>query len=301
MSNLKYLTILLLLVYTSGECSDSLGQIRNHETFASEYVEARNIAVWLPEGYENNGKEKYSVIYVHDGQNLFDPSSSYAGQDWGLDEVVPSLLRENKIKNVIIVGIWNSPKRMREYQLAAPYDALCKDLKEYVFAELQGKPLGEAYLKFIVGELKPFIDKTYHTEPDRDNTFIMGSSMGGLISLYAITKYPDVFGGAACISTHWPATLNFNNTILGKIIINYLSEKIPAPAHHKIYFDYGTETLDANYEPYQLSIDSVMQSSGYKREVNWITRKFQGHEHSEKFWSKRVHEPLLFLLGNDEH
>ncbi|MDW8466083.1 MAG: alpha/beta hydrolase-fold protein [Chloroherpetonaceae bacterium] len=145
------------------------------------------------------------------------------------------------------------------------------------------------YLRFLVEELKPFIDSTYRTRPEQSHTFIMGSSMGGLISLYAICEYPHIFGGAACLSTHFPAA--------DGAVIEYMKSHLPDPATHKIYFDYGTETLDAQYEPYQQRADAVMRQRGFIEGKNWITRKFPGDEHSERAWRKRVHIPLLFLLG----
>ena len=112
--------------------------------------------------------------------------------------------------------------------------------------------------------------------------------MGGLISLYAISEYPNIFGGAGCVSTHFP---------LGEgVMLGYMKKFLPNPKTHKIYFDYGTETLDATYEPFQKKADAIMKKKGYKQDKNWITRKFEGEEHSEKSWRKRVNIPLEFLL-----
>jgi predicted alpha/beta superfamily hydrolase len=120
----------------------------------------------------------------------------------------------------------------------------------------------------------------------------MGSSAGAMISLYAISEHPDVFGGAACLSTHWP---------LGDgVLVEYFKDKLPDPATHRIYFDFGTETLDKNYEPYQLKMDAAMEHRGYRDGTNWITCKFKGAEHSEKAWRRRVHIPLEFLLGKPQ-
>ena len=117
----------------------------------------------------------------------------------------------------------------------------------------------------------------------------MGSSMGGLISAYALCEYPHVFGGAGCVSTHFPA---------GKgAVIDYLAKNLPKPGAHKLWFDYGTETLDALYEPYQRRMDAVMKAAGYTEGRDWITKKFPGAEHSEKSWRARVDQPLTFLLG----
>jgi predicted alpha/beta superfamily hydrolase len=148
--------------------------------------------------------------------------------------------------------------------------------------------LGDPYLKFIVQELKPFIDSSYWTLPAMADTFLMGSSMGGMVSAYALCEYPEVFGGAACLSTHWPA-------VQGKMA-NYLADRLPDPQSHRLYFDYGTETVDAQYEPFQRVVDDVLRAKGYVEGNDWVTRKFCGEDHSEQAWRRRVDIPLRFLL-----
>ncbi|MFM8912849.1 MAG: alpha/beta hydrolase, partial [Flammeovirgaceae bacterium] len=151
------------------------------------------------------------------------------------------------------------------------------------------------YLKSLVLELKPLIDKKYSTQQDAKNTFIAGSSMGGLISMYAICEYPKVFGGAACLSTHWPGTFTVKNNPVPAAFIRYLRTHLPNPKKHKVYFDYGDQTLDALYPPLQQQVDSVMQAKGYGHS-SWITEFLPGEDHSEKAWAKRLAKPLLFLL-----
>ena len=153
------------------------------------------------------------------------------------------------------------------------------------------------YLKFIVSELKPFIDNIYSVYSDQQHTFIAGSSMGGLISLYAICEYPNIFAGAACVSTHWPGVTNIENNPIPAALFDYMKNHLPDPKNHKIYFDFGTETLDANYEPFQLQADQVMKSKGYKEGKNWLSKKFERADHSEKSWAERLDVPLVFLLG----
>lgn len=267
-----------------------VGNIEHYENFPSKFVDPHNIDVWLPPSYKKGEGKKYPVLYMHDGQNLFDPKISFIGVDWGIDETMTQLISENKIREAIVVGIWNTPKRRPEYMPLKAFKERYGEEGMKKFEEKNGSPIiSDEYLKFIVKELKPFIDSTYTTLPDRDNTFIMGSSMGGLISLYAICEYPDVFGGAGCVSTHWPATEDG--------MIEYLKKSLPDTNTHKIYFDYGTETTDSQYEPYQKKADEVMKSAGYKEGKNWITKKFEGDEHSERAWRRRVHIPLVFLIG----
>lgn len=150
-------------------------------------------------------------------------------------------------------------------------------------------PESDAHLRFVVEELKPFVDRQFKTKSDQAHTFIGGSSMGGLLSAYAISEYPDVFGGAACFSTHW--------TALNGVFIEHLKDHLPDPNTHKIYFDYGTEGLDAGYEPFQKIVDQAMQDRGYEADENWLTRKFDGEDHHEKYWRERFHLPITFLLN----
>jgi predicted alpha/beta superfamily hydrolase len=267
-----------------------LGKLEHYENFKSKFVDARNVDVWLPQGYDKKSSKKYAVLYMHDGQNLFEPKKSYIGVDWGIDEAITKLISDNKIQDAIVVGVWNTKLRFHEYMPEKPvYSSTgSKDALE-IIKILNGEKLrSDKYLKFLVKELKPFIDSAYNTFPDNTHTFIMGSSMGGLISLYAISEYPDVFYGAGCISTHFP---------IGQgIVIDYMKKNLPDPKSHKIYFDYGTKTLDSTYESYQLKADSVMKAKGYEQGKNWITQKFVGDDHSERSWRKRINIPLSFLL-----
>lgn len=263
------------------------------ENFESKFVDSRNVEIFLPAGYNPESADKYKVLYMHDGQNVFNPKTSYTGIDWGVDEAIDSLMKAGKIKNTIVVAPWNSPKRFVEYMPKSPAEAsedpvFFKEMKkEYGFDGLYS----DEYLKFLVEELKPFIDKTYNTSTKVEDTSIMGSSMGGLISLYAICKYPDVFGAAGCISTHWVVP------VLGEAYIKTLPESLPSPENHKIYFDFGTEGHDAQYEPFQNEVDQMMIEKAYVTGSNWMTKKYQGASHSEKSWKERIHIPLQFLLN----
>lgn len=278
------------------------GTVRKHDGFTSRFVGPRNVHVWLPPSYESEPKRRYPVIYAMDGQNQFDPKLSFIGVDWALDETMTRLIAERKVREAMVVAVWNTPKRAPEYvpqkallsALGTPGKAALRDGAKRIGFELDKEDwrLSDAYLKFLVQELKPFVDQEYRTRTNRNDTFIMGSSAGAMISLYAVSEYPEVFGGAACLSTHWP---------LGdRILIEYFKDRLPDSATHRIYFDFGTATLDHNYGPYQLKMDAAMEKRGYRSDTNWLTRKFEGDEHSEKAWRKRVHVPLEFLLGTPE-
>lgn len=274
----------------------SSGSIQRLALIESDLVTERNVDVWLPESYDEN--KKYPVIYMHDGQMLFDASITWNGQEWKVDEVVSQLMQEGKIRDCIIVGIWNdSDNRWSDYNPQKALDYLPKIVYDTAFVgKMDAEPNSDNYLKFVVTKVKPLIDKSFSTLTDQHNTFIMGSSMGGLISMYAICEYPDIFGGAACLSTHWVGNENNFYEEVPEAYIQYLQNNLPDPTSHKIYFDFGTETLDQYYEPWQRKVDKVMKAKGYNRS-NWLTKKFPGDAHTEEDWANRLDIPLVFLLG----
>lgn len=290
MNRTGLITVLILTFGISvlAQKSTIVGELKHYPDFASKFVKPRNINVWLPPNYNTNTKKKYPVIYMQDGQMLFDELA--AGRtEVGVDEVMTRLIAERKIREAIVVGIWNTDQRLAEYMPQKAFEMASEEQKADARAYGVTKVESDNYLKFLVTELKPFVDKNYRTNSSRQDTFVAGSSMGGLISLYAVSEYPEVFGGAACISTHFPANKG--------VVIEYMKTNLPSPKNHKIYFDYGTKSLDAEYEPYQLKADEVMQKAGYKKGKNWITQKFEGASHDEKSWSARIDVALLFLLG----
>ena len=278
------------------------GKVERIEKFKSQFIDARNVDVWLPEGYSTS--EKYAVLYMHDGQMLFDPASTWNKQAWQVDSIAGELIAEKQIQKCIIVGIWNNDKKRHpEYFPQKVYAAFSVAQKKFISDILinRGKintefnPISDNYLKFIVKELKPYIDRTYSTFTDRKHTFIAGSSMGGLISLYAICEYPKVFGGAACLSTHWTGIYQNNDNPIPDAIISYLKKNLPNPKNHKIYFDYGDQTLDSLYRPWQEKVDVVMKAKGFSTPT-WKTQFFAGKDHSERSWRERFFIPLEFMI-----
>lgn len=256
--------------------------------FRSGFVRSRNITVWLPPCYATEPHQRYRVIYAHDGQNLFDPATAFTGVDWGIDEAMCRLLAEGAVHKTLVVGIWNTPERYREYDPRKVVDQYLSEREKAGYVKKHGRPLGDRYLEFIVQELKPFIDSRFRTLAGRAETLLLGSSMGAIISAYGVCEYPDVFGAAACLSTHWPSGK-------GKMI-DYLAVRLPDPQTHRFYFDYGTETIDAQYEPWQREVDQLLLGKDYIEGSSWVTRKFSGADHSERAWRRRIDIPLRFLL-----
>ena len=295
------LALVVLLLATSSTRGDTnrppatlsprvTGSVEHLAPMDSQFVDRRSVDVWLPPGYfsaEANAR-RYPVIYCQDGQNIFDPATSFIGVDWGIDETMTRLIAAKQVPEAIVVAIWNTPKRLSEYMPQKPFERVKESDLPDMFKSARRQPLGDAYLRYLVRELKPAIDARYRTLPGRESTSILGSSMGGLISLYALCEYPEVFGGAACLSTAW--------TVAGGITAQDLQPALPDPKTHRIYFDYGNETKEDNYETLHQQVDAQLRAAGYQEGKNWVTRKFPGEEHSERAWRKRVEVPLVFLL-----
>ncbi|RMG57853.1 MAG: esterase family protein [Bacteroidetes bacterium] len=282
----------------------SAGQLIRWPEVTSQFIAARHVDIWLPPGYDST--QHYPVLYVHDGQMLFDSTQTWNGQDWQIDEVCSQLIAAGRMRPAIVVGIWNDAKeRHADYFPQAPFESLPEPVQDSLLKIGWESPLfatpvkSDGYLRFIVEELKPRIDQTFATQPEAANTFVMGSSMGGLISWYAMCEYPEVFGGAACLSTHWPGTFTVEGNPIPEAFFAYLREHLPPPRTHRIYFDHGTATLDSLYPPLQRVANQLVQAAGYDSLHHMQSMVFLGQDHAERAWARRVHLPLQFLLGEN--
>jgi len=275
------------------------GRIVRWEKIGDRNIAPRNIDIWLPQDYDP--ARKYAVLYMHDGQMLFDSAITWNKQEWMADETAGRLLSESRIRPMIIVGIWNNGAfRHQEYFPEKPLLMLDSSLSSSIIRnELKGKAMADEYLRFIVYTLKPMVDSAFSTRKERSATFIAGSSMGGLISMYAFCEYPYVFGGAACLSTHWPGSLRLRDPAIPNAFNAYLKANLPSPAKRRIYFDLGDGTLDSLYGQWQELVDGTMRAKGYGTR-EWVTRTFPGDDHSERAWQRRLHEPFIFLMGRKQ-
>ena len=270
-----------------------------YKNFPSKYVTPRDIEIWLPANYDE--VLALPVLYMFDGQNIFHGKKGWINNQyshgWQVDETLDSLINIGDIPPLMVVGVFNTGiKRFSEYMPAKPKKEIEKRIsnaEEWVQDGYRKHGISsDQFLQFLVKELKPYIDKHYKTKKGRSHTYLGGSSMGGLISAYAICEYPNIFGGAACFSTHWPA--------LDGVFIQYLKNNLPNPDSHKIYFDYGTVGVDSLYEPFQIKVDSLMMGKGYKKGESWLTKKFKGEDHNENFWRKRFDFPIKFFFQDKE-
>jgi hypothetical protein len=209
----------------------------------------------------------------------------YTQTDWDIDTTLQQLIDDGEVDDTIVVGIWSTNDRVSDYMPHELYELASDEYRTAANNYMTTEPRSRNYLRFIVEELKPFIDKNYRTRPGRGDTFLMGSSMGA----------------AANVSTHWPSSMMRNNPEANEPILAWLRESIPPPGEHRIYFDFGTEELDSSYEPHQTAVDDVMREIGYELGPLWQTQKFEGAGHNEGAWQERADIPLKFLLGTADN
>ncbi len=244
------------------------GLVEYHREFPSAFLELdRDVLVWLPPGYHNSN-ERYPVLYMHDGQNIVDPGTSYIGTDWQVDEVATELIESGQMEKIIIVGMSSTDNRRPEY------------------SPIQ---LGGDYTRFVIEEVIPFINRSYRTLTGPENTAVMGSSMGGIISFHMAWEHSETFGYAGCLS---PAFLVDEDEILHRI------RAYRGPLKEvKFYLDNGTVGLEAELDPGFREMAEILRSKGYTDDGNLLVFVDEGAVHNEIAWARRVHKPLLFFFG----
>ncbi|MBN2564084.1 MAG: esterase [Candidatus Eisenbacteria bacterium] len=258
------------------------GDIRRHERFASAVLgNSRTLLVYLPPGYEDE-ERSYPVLYMHDGQNLFDVATSFIGVEWNVDETLERMIPDEEVEPIIVVGIYNTPEREFEY---TP-----------VQDSSRGKGGGaDRYAAFIINEVKPFIDATYRTKPGREDTGIMGSSLGGIASLYIAWTHPDIFSRVGAMSTaYWWA----NDHILSVL------EDLEPPPGVRVWLDMGTgeDSTDRNRDDVPDIIEQHRRARNILMEKGLtIPRRLryvedEGAVHNERAWASRFPGAVAFLF-----
>ncbi len=247
----------------------------------------RNVEIWLPPGYDQDTTRRYPVLYMHDGQNLFDPRIANTGTDWGVDEAVMRLVRKGVIPPIIVVGAWSTEKRFEEY---SPW---------------QDAP---QYARFLIEELMPRVNHEFRARTGPANTATMGSSMGGLLSFYLVTHHPEVFGACGCESTHFPLSPAVAGQIMQGDSAAASSDTVPyvirdieggmkAPSHARYRFDYGSEGLDAAYGPTHEAVRRWLLAQGKVEGRDFVIKRYEGATHNEASWRARLEDPLTFIFG----
>lgn len=245
--------------------------------------EDRHVVIWLPPGYDDEPDRRFRVIYMSDGENLFDPRIASWGVDWGVDEAMMRGVEAGDYEPAIVVGTWSTARRSYDY---SPWHDAPK------------------YARFLIEELMPRVDAAFRTLSGPDDTYHMGSSMGGLLSYYLVRNHPDVFGACGCVSSHFALSEQaFTGYVGGEgaDATPYIQRDIEhgdAISGGRFYFDYGTEALDSTYEQDHAPVRQWLLEQGFVEGRDFAMRKYEGAGHSEHAWRARVGDQLLWLLGS---
>jgi predicted alpha/beta superfamily hydrolase len=251
-------------------------QLRMHENFGSKHLDSpRNVLVYLPPGYGEDAVRRYPVLYMQDGQNLVRPEDAFGGIAWAVDETAQAVITEGSVEPLIIVGIYNTPRRLDEY---TPVPAT------------RGKMRGQGgkadhYGRMIIEELKPFIDKEYRTKPEREFTGLGGSSLGGLVSMYLGLKRPDVFSRLAVMS---PSAWWANNQIIRDAA--RIGERLPL----RIWLDIGKR--EGSRIKHQVrALKEILLADGWTEGADFAYAEIPEARHDEAAWAARFGDVLRFL------
>lgn len=298
---MKWLFALLFLAIglTAAQAQDQ-GSFVEFDSRAAGVMPAAHITVWLPPGYLTS-KARYPVVYMHDSQNLFFVERSNFMKIWAADKSALRLIAARRVSPFIIVGI-DQPGEARyaQYLPQEMYAAASPELRGKFDAMAKMPIYSDAYLRFLVSDLKPMIDRRFRTKKDRDHTAIAGSSMGGLISCYAFTRYPKTFGRAACVSTHWPMgnpteTAAHQSEIVA-LWADEFARGLGKPGKRRLWMDHGDQTLDAYYAPYQSAITPNIEALGWRKDVDFTVRTYPGAPHEENAWAARMDDIFGWTL-----
>ena len=281
--------------------AEDAGRFVEMAAVPTTHVAPPHVVVWLPPGYDAS-RERYGVVYMHDGQNIFFPARSAFNKVWAADKSVLRLVAARKIAPVIVVAIDNPlGDRYRQYFPQRLYGMASPDLRKQFDRLAKGPITGDAYLDFLTGDLKPLIDKTYRTLPGPEHTAVIGSSMGGLISCYAFVERPKAFGRAACVSTHWPladpADVGPFKPEVAALWKTYLSDRLGPPAGRRLWMDHGDQTLDAMYGPWRDAIDADLTALNWQKGRDFTSRTYAGAAHEENAWAARMDDMLGWLYA----
>ena len=279
------------------------GRFVEWERLEAEGLPDQRVTIWLPPEYDSARGKRFPVLYMHDGQNLFDPAKTHYGKAWQVDDVLRAMVAAGEAEPHIVVGVWSPDKdRYRQY-LPQPAEAATGAIAESM-RQMAGGPIVSArYLEWLADTLKPRIDREYRTRPAAEDTTVIGSSMGGIMSCYAMVERPDTFGRAACVSSHWPiADPELAAAQKGEIDAiwrRWLDAKLGPPNGRRVWMDHGTALLDAHYAPYQASISEGFRANGWREGEHFVARSYEGAEHDEIAWNARLPEMLAWLWAAD--
>lgn len=246
----------------------------------------RTVDFWAPEGGSDH------VLIAHDGQNIFDRKTASFLYTWKLAQTSIRVAQETHKSPPLVIGVFHGSTKNDPYGRSkdlCPEDPFRAGMKPANYPTITADELhGNRYLQMIFDEIVPAIAELTNSKPTPEKTAMIGSSMGGLATLYSAIKHPERFQTALALSPHW--------TLAGNALVEWMIPKLPHDKQMRVWMSRGTKGLDATYEPFQDRVDNMMEEMGWGSK-RFVTRVYHRTSHNERSWASYVDEPLRFWMG----
>lgn len=268
------------------------GTLHEHVPAPSVDVATRPISVWVPPGYDTTRADGYPVLYMLDGERLFQTGETEGR--WAVDETLSRLIGQEGLPPLIVVGVHSSERRLREYLPTVPFYLQPDSLRHPVQRRI-GRPLADEYLQYLYEDVQAFVNRRYHTDRAASRTFIGGTGVGGLFSLYATAKLPFAFGGAAVFSPDWTPGRTATDTAFVTAFRDYLSGQWDALRSARLYVDHVAVPGERPFGPHRALFGTFLRARGFPPE-QWTLRRIDGTGEQDATWAGRVEAAVRFLL-----
>ncbi len=265
----------------------------------------QQVTIWLPPEYSLQPDKHFPVVYMWDGQNLFDPKRTHYGKAWMVQDVLGSMVAEGSAEPHIVVGVHSPPgsDRYRVYLPQNVAERIAGPVRAEMDRQASGAFAADRQLAWVTDALKPRIDREFRTQSAASKTTVVGASMGALMACYAAIERPDVFGRAGCVSVPFAPVDNAlaasQRQEIERAWAGYLADRLGPPRGRRVWMDHGTAGLDGSFASWQVAVARDFAAAGWHEGADYEARAFEGAEHDENFWRARLPQILRWLWRDE--
>lgn len=262
-----------------------------------------DVFVWVSDAKPADGR--FPVLYVQDGQTLFEAGRVPFGVAWEMDRCAAQMGDAGVIPPIIVAGVASTAERLSDYAPASILGLLSAETRKMIETRFGGAAGAGRYARMLVETIKPMIDARFPTSLAPADTFVIGASMGGVAAAEVLARYPETFGGLAALSGHFsllpldddPPPSAAVSTEIAQAVNRFVLQGLPRAGAHRIWLDRSEFSLDQHYEPAHRAVEAALTDLGYRSDVDMVSRRYPGVGHNEAAWRDRLHDVLAFLFA----